>query len=394
MLIDRYIIGRFLMNFAILFSLLFVFAMSVDLILQLDEFVEAAKMELKDQSRDADFGAVLFSVLKLVIGFHGPRVFQFYGYLVGLVSIGALGFTLAQMIRYRELVALLATGTSMHRIAMPFIVAAFGLNMLQIANAELILPKLAPQLMRKHGEIRASSAGPFAVGFTRDGNNSLIQSPRFDPRTGVLESPLILQRDAGGRATRRITAREARWDAHAGGWRLADGVAETLQAQDAASAADDLQAIRQGADDSTIMSAEAQRESIEIVLSDVTPQILTLRQYAQYASMLSLRQINEMMKSPDVVDTALLDRYRYSRLATLCINMLVLVISLPFFLLREPANLLQQSVLCAATSVPAMVGAVIMLSLRLPGIAPALSVFLPPITLIPVALWRMMYLKT
>jgi lipopolysaccharide export LptBFGC system permease protein LptF len=390
-LIDRYIIGRFLLNFAILFSLLFVFAMSVDLILQLDEFVEAAKLELREQSREAGFGAVLLSVLKLVIGFHGPRVFQFYGYLVGLVSIGALGFTLAQMIRHRELVALLATGTSMHRIAMPFIVAAFGLNLLQIANAELILPKLAPQLMRKHGEIRASSAGPFAVGFTRDGHNSLIQSPRFDPRTGVLEAPLILQRDEAGRTTRRITAREARWDPAAGGWRLIEGVAETVAAPDDAAAHEQRQG---GGDDSTILSAESRRESIDLVPSDVTPQILTLRQYAQYASMLSLRQINEMMKSPDVVDTSLLERYRYSRLATLCINMLMLVISLPFFLLREPANLLQQSVMCAATSVPAMVGAVIMLTLRLPGIPPALSVFLPPITLIPVALWRMMYLKT
>ena len=42
LLLDRYIIFRFLGNFALLFSLLFVFAISIDVVVQFDEFIEAA----------------------------------------------------------------------------------------------------------------------------------------------------------------------------------------------------------------------------------------------------------------------------------------------------------------------------------------------------------------
>ena len=42
-LIDRYIVRRFLANFIILLILLFVFAVSIDLLLELDEFVDVAR---------------------------------------------------------------------------------------------------------------------------------------------------------------------------------------------------------------------------------------------------------------------------------------------------------------------------------------------------------------
>jgi len=48
-------------------------------------------------------------------------VFELPIVVLGLVSIGAGAFTLAQMHRNRELVAMLAAGVSMQRIAMPFI---------------------------------------------------------------------------------------------------------------------------------------------------------------------------------------------------------------------------------------------------------------------------------
>src|SRR5437868_10366079 len=43
LLIDRYILIRFIVNFIMLFSLLFVFAVAIDLILHLDDFVDSAR---------------------------------------------------------------------------------------------------------------------------------------------------------------------------------------------------------------------------------------------------------------------------------------------------------------------------------------------------------------
>jgi lipopolysaccharide export LptBFGC system permease protein LptF len=122
-LIDRYIVRRFLANFFILLILLFVFAVSIDLLLELDEFVEVARDTV---GPEGGFLAQVMALIGVVAHFHGPRLFQFYAYMLGLLSVGAMGFTLAQMHRHRELVALLASGVRLHRIALPILSAALG----------------------------------------------------------------------------------------------------------------------------------------------------------------------------------------------------------------------------------------------------------------------------
>ncbi|MCZ6611966.1 MAG: LptF/LptG family permease [Planctomycetota bacterium] len=378
-LIDRYIVRRFLLNFAILFMLLFVFAVSIDLILQLDEFVDAAEASIGE---DGGFVSLMIALAGIVVHFHGPRVFQFYGYMVGLVSVGAMGFALAQMHRHKELVAVLASGVRLHRIAVPVICAAFALNLVQLLNQELVLPRLAPLLIRKHGDIGRSGVGAFEVLFTVDGRGNLLQSPSFDPDPAVntLTYPTILERDEAGRTVRRITADLARWDEAAGGWRLTNGRAITPQSQF-------------GGETTSLLVGQP----IDMYRTDVTPQVLTMRRYRQYATMLSLRQIREMMSDvggPGVVDTDALVRLWFARFTAVLINMLVLVITLPFFLLREPANLLRQSVLCAGAAIPAMLGALLGLAVDLPGIPPAAGVFLPALVLIPVAMFMVTLIKT
>ena len=109
-LIDRYIARRFLANFFILLVMLYVFAVSIDLILQLDEFVKAARETV---GPDAGLLTLIAALIGMVVDFHGPRIFQFYAYMVGLVSVGAMGFTFAQMHRARELVAMLSSGVQL-----------------------------------------------------------------------------------------------------------------------------------------------------------------------------------------------------------------------------------------------------------------------------------------
>ena len=128
--------------------------------------------------------------------------------------------------------------------------------------------------------------------------------------------------------------------------------------------------------------------------SEISPQTLIVSRYSQFAGMLSLRQINEMLKTPEAIDAAALTRHRFSRFSTVMINILVLVITLPSFLLREPANLLVQSVICAGLAIPCMFGALLGMMVTLPGISPAASVFLPAFILIPIALARVTFIKT
>ncbi len=374
LLIDRYIVGRFLLNFAILFLLLFVFAVSIDLILNLDRFVERARAG----SGDAGLLSVGVEFVRLVFNFEGPRLFQFYAYLHGLVAVGAMGFTLADMHRHKELVAVLASGVSMYRIAVPFLAAVLGFSFLQLFNQEVILPRIAPLLLRTHGHIGLEGVRGFNVPLTVDGNGNLLQSPSFDPQTETLLKPTMLKRDEHGRTTQRITADSARWDAVSKqGWRLDNGRVISLPSTDPAAAP------------SLVLA-----QPIELFATDLTPEALTIRRHGQYGTMLSLSQIATMLEAPGGVDADALVRYRAGRFATVLLNLLVMLITLPFFLLREPANLMLQSVWCAATTVPAMLGALVGMAVELPGIAPTLGAFLPVIILLPISLARVTYVKT
>ena len=372
-LIDRYIVKRFLANFVILLTLLFVFAIAVDLLLQLDRFVEVARRIAGEEAGGLKLMAVL---VRVVVDFHGPRIFQFYAYMLGLMSVGAMGFTLAQMHRDRELVAVLASGVRLHRVAVPLVCVAFVLNLGQLLNQELVLPRLAPRLIRTHGSLGRAAVAAFPVRFTPDGNGSLFQSPAFDSETGTLSQLTILERDEAGRAVRRISAQRAEWDETEGAWHLTDGRAISPQ-----TAAGESTAVLVG-------------HPVEYYPTDLTPRVLTMRRYREYATMLSLKQIREMIQTPGVVDTDALVRFQFARFTTVLINMLILLIALPFYLLREPANLLRNSALCAAVTMPAMFGALVGFAVDLPGIPPGAGVFLPVLVLIPFAMFQLTLIKT
>jgi hypothetical protein len=73
---------------------------------------------------------------------------------------------------------------------------------------------------------------------------------------------------------------------------------------------------------------------------------------------------------------------------------LILGLSLPCFLLREPANLLRQSILCASLAIPATIGAAIGTMVQLPGIPPAVGVFLPAVVLMFLSIFSWTFFKT
>ncbi|MHC4947251.1 MAG: LptF/LptG family permease [Planctomycetota bacterium] len=374
-LLDRHILGRFFANFAILFALLYMFAVAIDLILNLDEFVDAARERLDE---DASTAAFVGLVVRLMFDFQGPRFFQFFAYLHGLVAVGAVGFVLGQMHRAKELVAVMASGVSLHRIAMPFVAGMFLLSMVQLLNQELMLPRVAPLVLRGHADVGQRSVDEFAVPLTPDGRGGLVQAPSFEPGIATLVRPTWLERDERGRTVRRITADTATWDAVQKAWRLERGLAVRRSGDPAAGGAGRV----------------VEREAVGLYATDVDPSTLIVRRHGEYAAMLSLRQITEMLERPGVVDTTTLQRHRYSRFATVLINVLVLVITLPSFLLREPTSLLRQSLVAASISLPVMLTAIIVMTVDLPGIGPAVGVFLPVIMLLPVVLARVMYIKS
>jgi len=274
---------------------------------------------------------------------------------------------------------------------MPLIVGAFGLSIIQLLNQEMLLPRVAPLLLRDHEDIGTESIRSFEVRFTPDRQDALFQSPLFDPRTGRLESPTIIERDERGRTVRRLTATRATWtqdhsvDGEDGrsGWVLEDGVAIDLAG---AATAESVGAPRRS------------RVAVDFYETDLSPRVLTVRRHGEYAAMLNLRQIDEVLDMPGIVKqesvARSLLRHRYSRFASVLVNVLVMWLALPSFLLREPSDLVLRSLQCAAITIPALIGAAIFMAVDLPGIAPVVGVFVPVLVLLPIVLGQWMYVKT
>lgn len=369
--LDRYILRQFFANFLLLFTLLFVFTCMIDLFLNIDRFVEAV-----DALVPAEGISGLARVQEtawMIIDFYAPRAFQFYSFLLGIITIGAVGFTLVQLHRHREMTAVLAAGVSLHRVAMPLIITVIGLNVLQLINREVFLPRLAPVLLRSHGEIGRPEVEGFKVNMASDGPLRVIYSNWYSPAKEQLDQPFIWEYDDSDELTRLITATSAHWVGD--GWALENGKATRLSS----------------GDDTTAPLPEP----IARIDSQLDPTGLLMRRHLEFRQMLNLKQLGELMKREGTRGMDELDRMRYGRFSQVLINILTLLITLPFFLLREPRNLLVQSVSCSAVGLTAQIGGAVGVTVGIPLIPPAASVFcIPLLILLPLAVWRMMRVQT
>ena len=372
-ILNRHIMIRMMTNFVFLFLFLYLFAATIDIILNLDRFDEIARSQLGDE---AGMFRRIAASLGLAFNFHGPQIFQFYAYLHGLVAIGALGFTVSQMSRNRELVAMLASGISLHRASLPILWVVCGLGVLQLVNQEFILPRMAPLLLREHEQIGQEGTASFPVAFTLDSNGALLQSPSFNPVTGILDQPSVIIRDELGRTVQRMRAQNASWDAATDSWLFTKGRVVHIQ------------------HDESSKSAASRPTRISSFATDLSPNLLTVRRFSQYTSMLSSAQINEILESTNIHEAGVLIRSSYSRWSVFFVNILIVLIAIPFFMQREPSGLLSRAILCTALVVPLYLLVAMFMLVPLPGISPVLGAFLPVIVLLPVAMARFGWIRT
>jgi len=126
-----------LVNFIVLFTLFYLLVAVIDIIVNLDEFDTIAG----DLVSDGSIITRIFVLLKVAIEFEGPRLFQVFSYLHGVIAIGAMAFTAASMHKAHEFVAIMAVGISLRRISIPFVLVTAGISLLALINQEFISGK-------------------------------------------------------------------------------------------------------------------------------------------------------------------------------------------------------------------------------------------------------------
>lgn len=415
--LDRYIARQFLFNALALLILLFTFVVAIDVTLNIDRFVDRAKTLTEGQETGSLRRATLTAIL--VFNLWGPKLLQMFTYTVGLALVGSMGFTLTQMVRHRELVAMMASGISLRRVARPILLVAALFMLLKVLDHELLLshPRIAPLLVRDHGDAGNPNLTEFSVLPTAEAPDPVTQTrrifmaQRFDPETGTIDHLDVWERDVAGMATRRIHADRAIWRVvdGRGGWDLlgtpvnkdvtrspdqpAGGQASTTLPVENPTIW--VQSLRMAPSGSTTAKVDAGPVPQRIV-TDLGPEAMIFRRHASYSQNLSWRQISAMLANENVEQSLhdKLQRIRWGRLATVLSGLLSLIITMPFFLLREPKNMLIQSLKCAPVGIISILGSVMLTAMSVPGLPPGFGAMLPVFILLPIAVASVSWVRT
>lgn len=365
--LDRYIVRLFLINFVILLAVLSVLFVVVNVLIDLDEYLEAGQL------RGAELGSAWLGTLWSIVDYNAPLVVLLYVFFSGLVVVAAMGFTFAALYRTGELGAMVSGGVSMYRVAASVLVAGFLLNCLALPAQEFVIPRLAGKLVRDKSQVSLSTASPFRVRYAVDSRGGLLSAASYDPQSQTLKDVAILVRDADGLAEQRVMAESGRWSESRGGWELLGGYA-----------------IRPRPD---VAGGAGPAEEVGFYATELSPEVLLARQASFFPRLLSLNDLERLSHST-AIDTAQVRQIMHSRFSMLVVNMLILAMCLQFFLLREPANILLQGVKAAGVTMSAWGVGLLLMLIGGTELNPVATAWLPVVIYLPVAAVAILRVRT
>ena len=370
-ILDRYILRAFFTNFLIALSVRIGLYILLDLFVNLDEFTNVQS----DSKAE--------TIVK-IIDYYGYNLFLYFAQLAGVILLVAACCTLARLHRNNELTAILASGTSLHRVAAPVLLASLAMNGLWFVDQEFIIPHFADKLSRKHGDIEGRLS--FAVWFQADRDNALVSATQFHPRAKEMRGVLIIKRDDKQRMTEVIRAERAPWDDERGVWHLDRGYLIRFENETTPGATGRP----------AISGEELGGVPVTEYVSDLVPKELALQQATLWTHFLSLPDIERLQERFAATGTSEFIRLKHRRLTVILINMILLCLGMPFFLNRERPSVVviggQSLLVCSMCYVLTFISQSLDLSGM--GINPALPAWLPVLIFGPIAVLFMDNVKT
>src|SRR5437870_4214969 len=118
--LDRYILRGFIVNYAIALLVMVGLYLVIDLFFNFDEFTKEAGGALE--------------VIRRIVDYYSYNMLVYFAQLSGVITVVAACCTLARMHRSNELTALLASGTSLYRVAWPMVIAGLFMNGLWVLD--------------------------------------------------------------------------------------------------------------------------------------------------------------------------------------------------------------------------------------------------------------------
>ncbi len=347
--IDRYLLRSLFAHYVIALAIMLSLYVALDMFVNMDEFTEQ--------------GYPVTVVVRNIISYYWPNIFLYFAQLSGVITLFACLAVIARMRKLNELTAVLASGVSLFRIAVPVIVFGLATTAMLIIDTEWLVPSVAHLLSRDHDDADGKRA--YEVLFLQDRNGALLSAGAFHPTTCDLHRLLVLTRDESGSIIRTIEADRATWEPPDaarpnGRWRLERGWERSR--------------IRR--DDDTLGPRGGVKETYPVYYeSDLGPKAVQLRQAEGWIRYLSLAQLRELERS-GTTDRAAILQTRHMRLTAPIVSLVLLLLGLPFFLDRSPANVLGDAGKCMIACGLCYVTSFVAQSIR-PESESALPVWIP-----------------
>lgn len=308
-ILDGYITRTFLSGYVIMLLVGIGLFVAADIVANLDEFLE---------NPDDSLGVVV----QKMVDYHAHRLPLYFHQLGGVVLALAASFTFAMMLRNNELTPLVAAGVPLQRLVVPVLMASVGLVGLWLANSELLMPAWATKIARTHDDLHG--ARDARVLCVRDDNNAILSADDINARQGWLRQVYIIAPDEHGNPTELISADQATYDPAAQTWYLTRG-SRLLMGP----------AFEQGD-----LGREIRRVPLETYPFRLTPEQILLRQSSQWADLMSIRAMNGLLQSRNLPNLPAVAQARDVRFSQPLLMWILILLTVPFFLTREPTNVL------------------------------------------------------
>lgn len=203
---DRYISGQYLAALGSCTGILVVLYVVIDLFTKIEEFLEL---------KQGMFG--------FVVQYYGYRVPQFLLHLAPVLTLIAAMLLVVKLVRQNELVPMIASGTSVHRLFLPVLVVSCLVAVGMAALEEYGLPEIE-QRVRETKDVLAGDEQRDNL-ILRDDANQVVVVRRYDPLAKVMQNVVVLQTGDAGGLIQEVNAKSARWvEQDGGGWLASDGV--------------------------------------------------------------------------------------------------------------------------------------------------------------------------
>ena len=327
--LDKYILASFLKNYVV------TLAVFVGLYVMMDAF-----FNFDELGRGGEDVVSTGQWLRGIALYYAAQGLFIYGQLAGFVPVVAAAFTLMRMSRFNELVALMAAGVPLLRVAAPIVVASVVINLIvQPINQELIVPRMAGWLTLERDEAAAGRREAYAVEPTRTGDGVVFLAGEFEPasiddsRPARARVVTVMHRDPETGRLTLMTADTAVFDASRGGWRLTGGrrVSGLLASGETAA----------------VVAPDG--EAVEFWPTPLRPADIELAKAADqsvgaggsYFDLLSTAQLQQMLQRPGGGVSADLLRAKHARLSGHAMNVVLILLAVPAVLTRQPGELKQ-----------------------------------------------------